>query len=73
MNYQPTSIGTMYSGVPYPGNMFTPWGKPNWSYMSMMGGIHMNTTGGSRGTLYGGPSFGGPPSGGLPSVGPPYG
>ena len=47
--------------MPYPGNMFTPWGKPNWSYIPIPRGIPMNI---SRG--YGGPPFGGPLGGGLP-------
>ena len=29
MNYQPTPIGISYTGIPYPGNAFTLWGKPN--------------------------------------------
>ena len=27
-----------YARIPYPSNTFTPWGKPNWSYMPAMGG-----------------------------------
>ena len=78
INYQPTSTWAMYLGIPYPGNMFTPWGKPNWSYMPAMEGILINTIGGSGGTPYGGPPFEGPlgrgpPSGGTPGRGPPYG
>ena len=68
----------MYSGIPYPGNTFTPWGKPNWSYMPTMGGIPIHTGGGFGGKPYGGPPFGGPPGGGPPGGGPhgggpPYG
>ena len=48
--------------------MFTPWGKPNWSYMPILGGKPMNTDGG-----YGRSSFGGPPGGVPPSGGPPGG
>ena len=51
MNYQLASIGTMYPGIPYPGNTFTPWGKPNWSYMPVMGGMPIHTVVGSGGHL----------------------
>ena len=66
MNYQTTSTGMPYTGIPNPRNTFTPWGKPNWSYMPVMGGIPIHTAGGVKGPPYGGP----PPRG--PSV-PPYG
>ena len=49
INYQPTSTGTMYSRIPYPGNTFTPWGKPNWSYMQTMGGIPILIAEGAKG------------------------
>ena len=49
-----------YVGFPYPSNTFTPWGKPNWSYMPAMGGISIHTAGGAEG-----PPYGGPPSRGL--------
>ena len=52
MNYQHTPIGISYTRIPYPGNAFTPWGKPNWSYMPTMGGIHIHTTGGVVGPPY---------------------
>ena len=69
-NYQPTSIGTTYPRIPYPGNTFTPWGKPNWSYMPVMGGMPILTAGGVGGPPYGGPPFGCPPSRGPPYRGP---
>ena len=71
MNYQPTSTGTMYLGIPYPGNMFTLWGKPNWSYMPVMGGMAINTAGAFGGPPYGGPPFRGPPGRGSPVGGLP--
>ena len=66
VKFKPTSTRMVYPGMPYAGNMFTPWGKPNWSYMPMSGGIPMNIIGG-----YGGPPFLGPPSGGPCRGGPP--
>ena len=46
LNYQPTSLGIVYLEMPFPINMFTPWGEPNWSYMPMLGGTPINTVGG---------------------------
>ena len=73
MNYQPTSTGNMYYGIPYLGNTFTPWGKPNWSYMAAMGGMPILTTGGARGPPYGSQPFGCPPTRVPPGRGPPIG
>ena len=60
MNYQPTPTGMSYTRIPYPGNTFTPWGKPNCSYMPALGGIAIHTTGGARGPPYGGTLLMGP-------------
>ena len=43
------------TGIPFPSNNFTPWGKPNWSYMLAMGGIPIHTAGSAGGPPYGGP------------------
>ena len=56
MNYQPTPTGMSYTGIPYPGNNFTPCWKPNWPYMPTLGGIPIHMAGG-----VGGPPYGGPP------------
>ena len=50
INYQPTP-----TGIPYPSNTFTSWGKPNWSDMLVMGGIPIHTAGAARGPPYRGP------------------
>ena len=60
MNYQLNPIGMSYTGIPYPGNTFTPWGKPNWSYMPSLGGIPIHMAGGAGGPPYGGPPPAGP-------------
>ena len=52
VNYQPTSSGIVYPRMPWLGNMFTPWGQPNWSYMPMPEGTPMTTA-----RAYGGPAF----------------
>ena len=44
--------------IPCPSNNFTPWGKPNWSYMPSMGGIPIHIARGA-----GGPPYGDPPPG----------
>ena len=77
-NYQPTTSRVIYLGMPYPGNMYTPWGKPNWSNVLAPGGPLVNTTGGYGVPPYGVPPPGGPPFGGTPygvppPGGPPYG
>ena len=46
--------------------MFTPWGKPNLSYIAIPGGTHINTARGYGGLPYGEPLGGGPPYGGPP-------
>ena len=73
MNYQPTSLGVVYLRMHYPRNMLTPWGKPNWLYIPILGGTPINNVGGYGGPPYGGPTFGGPPFGGPPFRGPPFG
>ena len=55
VNYQPTPIGVSCTAIPYPGNTFTPWGQPNWSYMPTLGGIPIHAAGGTEGTPYRGP------------------
>ena len=46
VNYQPTYSGIVYPRMPYPGNMFTLWGQPSWSYMPILVETPMNTSGG---------------------------
>ena len=53
LNYPPNPTGIPNAGIPYPSNTFTPWGKPNWSYMPAMGWIPIHTAGGARGPPYG--------------------
>ena len=55
INNPPNPIGMPYAGIPYPSNTFTPWGKPNCSYMPAMGWILINAAGGTGGPPYGGP------------------
>ena len=59
------------TGIPFPSSTFTPWGKPNWSYMPAMGGIPIHTAVGAGGLPYGGPPLGGPNGPGGPG-GPPH-
>ena len=41
-NYQPKPLWVVYPRIPYPGNTFTPWGKPNWSNVPMPRGPFVN-------------------------------
>ena len=63
VNYQLKYLGTVYPIIPYPRNMFTPWGKPNLSYIPIPGGTHINTARGYGGLPYG------EPLGGVPAYG----
>ena len=62
--YQLALSAAVYPGIPYPGNVFVPWGQPNWSNVPSYGGAFVNTTGG-----YGGPPGGPPPRGPLTGSG----
>ena len=48
--YQQPPLVDVYPGIPYPRNVFVPWGQPNWSNVPSNGGDFVNTIGG-----YGGP------------------
>ena len=56
-DYQPSPSTVFYPIIPYPGNVFVPWGQPNQSNDPLYGGAFVNTIGG-----YGGPprGLGGP-------------